>query len=767
MTTIFSLDSYPEIKSACLLFEDLSVFNDDLSLKNTHRFYDDRKDSTYIGENPVTQLNFNSETSVLKSLGLKLDDKSESLFIVPDHLDSLRMRDILDINKDDKYIYKSAYYYWSYISQLQYLIPVKKPIIFLDLNQFNLEKYTYVELIEKEKNLYPIPVLDKVNKIPLDIKINNDYRIYDRVIENISSKILEDYNKDIKSLEELTKYLKKIKLFQHNLTEPLFIEINYEDEIYYKLIQLNIDEIRNVVYPEIAPIIENIKNVVQSQPDYHFIVVSEFSTMQWFRDAFNQQNLVVPDTSKNEFTKIWQEKQDTELSLYGQYLDRIEFKFIKDNEPVWLKIADEKIYYEGDTETHTEIAKLDGDKSTFILKNNDVSLPIKINGEEYRKKDIPQAYYIDYPLEENNNTQDLKPIEIQIELKFLIGNVPKVVVRNLENNSILENIKMADINQSQENCIPLEKIKSRRNQELQNPVRCQEIEKALHEYNFVPFNFVNLEIFLSQIHQSMEIRTRIYRQIHQVRGGNSDLLVNINPNHSLREAFNCNLIVSICDLIRRYGLNHIVIPAGQNGREFFENISENLRDWILLIGKTYRFLPINILDGFFELTFINRIKENRLIGIQIFHFLARLAREKKYQLTYFSFFNFSYQIQEYLWGYGRILLWYSEYDYCESELNYCLHFFMLLEHLNLQDLDNKPYLKDAFLCLIYMLTFREKNEKFCHNNSQEYILAQQVIAKYQDQDIRNSALGEKSLVEYFKEYLEGTSSGENNLLNAD
>ena len=764
MTTIFSLESYPEINSACLLFEDISVFNDDLSLKNTHRFYDERKDSTFVEENPVTQLNFNSETSVLKSLGLKLDDKSESLFIVPDYLDSLRMRDILDVNKDDKYIYKSAYYYWSYISQLQHLIPVKKPIIFLDLNQFNLEKYTYVELIENEKNLYPIPVLDKVNKIPLDIKINNDYRIYDRVIENIASKILEDYNKDIKSLEELTKYLKKIKLFQHNLTEPLFIEINYEDKIYYKLIQLNIDEIRNVVYPEIAPIIENIKNVVQSQPDYYFIVVSEFSTMQWFRDAFNQQNLVVPDTSKNEFTKIWQEKQDTELSLYGQYLDRIEFKFMKDNEPVWLKIADEKIYYEGDTETHTEIAKLDGDKSTFILKNNDVSLPIKINGEEYRKKDIPQAYYIDYPLEENNNTQDLKPIEIQIELKFLIGNVPKVVVRNLENNSILENIKMADIKTSQENCIPLEKIKSRRNQELQNPVRCQEIEKALSKFNSVSFDFENdVEVF-KQVQQSMETRDVINIQINKKFGGKTDLLLNINPDHPLQKILNCNLIENICELIFRYGSNVINIPGPQRGEEYTQH-RQRLIKWIVLIGKTYSFLPTNIIERFYEPNFIDQGRGR--IGNEFFLFLARLARDKCFQIAYFNLFMQCYKLQGYLWGYARILLWYSDYDYGELELNYSLHFFRLLNYLYQYDLDNSTNLQDVFLCLIYMLTFREKNKKFCHNNSPEYKLAQRVIAKYQDQDIRNSALGEKSLVEYFKEYLEGTSSGENNLLNAD
>ena len=162
------------------------------------------------------------------------------------------------------------------------------------------------------------------------------------------------------------------------------------------------------------------------------------------------------------------------------------------------------------------------------------------------------------------------------------------------------------------------------------------------------------------------------------------------------------------------------------------------------------------------------------IGSQYYTFLAKTACERNLQIAYFQIFNLTlnnskpcYQIDNYLWGYSRILLWYSEFyhQYETSELDYLRHFKSIANHLLSSKIvakKNKPtrYQQDAFLALIYLLTFREADSQFCTTESREYQLAEKVIEKYQKSLVYLKAVRDRSLNECFEELLNGNSSQE-------
>ena len=77
---------------------------------------------------------------------------------------------------------------------------------------------------------------------------------------------------------------------------------------------------------------------------------------------------------------------------------------------------------------------------------------------------------------------------------------------------------------------------------------------------------------------------------------------------------------------------------------------------------------------------------------------------------------------------------------------------------------NKEYLKNAFLSLIFLLTFREAylpaDLKFCPPKSKEYQLAEQVLNKYRKHPVHLNFFEKKSLNECFEELLKGNGSQE-------
>ncbi len=249
-----------------------------------------------------------------------------------------------------------------------------------------------------------------------------------------------------------------------------------------------------------------------------------------------------------------------------------------------------------------------------------------------------------------------------------------------------------------------------------------------------------------------------------------DLFVYVDPNHSCLAALNNNLNKfsnsGVFKLIEKYCNNEIVVHQSQKG-----DANKVINDILNLVGKTYLLSELYLPNFFLSKQFIKNAV--RVIGIQYFSFLAKVAFKKNYQATYFQIFslNFSknnkpcYQIKDYLWGYSRILLWYSEYyyQYKNNELDYLKHFKYIINYL----LDSKmvagsvqsrAYQQDAFLALIYLLTFREADSHFCTKDSEEYQLAARVIEKYKQSLVHLQAFRERSLNECFEELLKGNSS---------
>ena len=111
------------------------------------------------------------------------------------------------------------------------------------------------------------------------------------------------------------------------------------------------------------------------------------------------------------------------------------------------------------------------------------------------------------------------------------------------------------------------------------------------------------------------------------------------------------------------------------------------------------------------------------------------------------------------------MLWYSEFynHYQKNEFFYLNHFRLIAEYLCSDSIiagnnQSKEYQKNAFLSLIYLLTFREIDSQFCTPKSEEYKLAEQVVNKYKKSPVNLNIIPDKPLNEYFEELLKSKSS---------
>lgn len=158
--------------------------------------------------------------------------------------------------------------------------------------------------------------------------------------------------------------------------------------------------------------------------------------------------------------------------------------------------------------------------------------------------------------------------------------------------------------------------------------------------------------------------------------------------------------------------------------------------------------------------------------------LTRIAITENLQRLYFDYFfqqhenQAAYKLDNYLWGYWRILRWYADFKQLHQWLDYKQHFKLILGYLA-QTPENKikgHYKINAFASLIYLLTFREFDSEFCQPNSEEIKLAQQVIERFQnDTSIKIRQVSDtKFLNVYFAELVAGiaTESDMVNLLSA-
>ena len=225
---------------------------------------------------------------------------------------------------------------------------------------------------------------------------------------------------------------------------------------------------------------------------------------------------------------------------------------------------------------------------------------------------------------------------------------------------------------------------------------------------------------------------------------------------------------------------------------------------IIFTGKTYEFSQYLLPDSLFQLQFsiVNQIKHHNL-GNEYLQCLARVAVKEELQSKYFNWFNSQYKLEtsQYLWGYGRILLWYYNFEsadnsqYGSDKITYIpinpvetrnfasLHvcytpqqpltepywhnvkyrdnFTAIMEYLLSKNPNNfkYQYKQNAFLSLLYLLTFRANDKVFCQHGSNEMRMAERVINHFRDDRIILKQVSqEKSLNNFFQEMIEGTAT---------
>ncbi len=241
---------------------------------------------------------------------------------------------------------------------------------------------------------------------------------------------------------------------------------------------------------------------------------------------------------------------------------------------------------------------------------------------------------------------------------------------------------------------------------------------------------------------------------------------------------------------------------------------------IIFIGKSYEFSQYLLPDSLFQLQFsiVNQIRHHNL-GNEYLQCLARVAVKEELQSKYLNWFNSQYKLEtsQYLWGYGRILLWYYKFEsadnsqygsdkityipinpvetrnlsqrragveefeatgvaslhvcytpqkpdtepYWHNSVKYRDHFTAILEYLLSKNPNNfkYQYKQNAFLSLLYLLTFRANDKVFCQHGSNEMRMAERVINHFRDDRIILKQVSqEKPLNNFFQEMIEGTAT---------
>ena len=766
MTRLFNLESYSELCTHANLYE--TEIQNALAYKSfldKYRKHGYRSDSFYLEE-----LTIKDKLIPLKHLGVNLSQEGDRLYVVGDRINSLSLRNFLKAG--EKYLYRSVYHYWNYQQQIANNLDLNKSIVFIDLNGLSDEPYCSLEFKQSSNSPYPIPIIDNRGeassdfKLPLNIKEihHNIYRDLAHQILACNFPQLATNNNTVKHLKS---YLQKIEVFKLAQSQSksanfsLIVEILKRGKIYYKSISLDISLLEQVVINKID--IRAISQFDKKYPEYLFCLISDYNFLPKFREALNSNNIFTPKNYSAKFPKIWEETQQQNFPLFGQYLDKIKFQIQKNGETQWIEVLSteeqEHIYYEGEPQTRRFIARIqETGQEYFKLSYPDTVLPIQINDRDYCVNGITQEYQILHPLSELEASRE----ELRVRIEFIVklGSVPELKVTDRENKyKIKAQLRDRKIIRLLDR-IPLETVLKHRCQKncfIPNPEQLQQFYEALS-----PIQNIN------NFHEAMNFKLNIeraYNVIHKTNN-NTDLFLDLHPDYLLDE-----LLKTPVNSLNNSGLLNEVKKYIKGSYNFRGNegikAKEFIKKVIMFFGKTYKLSESLTLKPFFEPRFI-KLAYQKVKG-EYFLFLSRIALTKEFQLAYFRLFDNTfvtnqplYQLEKYLWGYSRILLCYFEFD-CQNDINFQEHFSSILHYLETEENLFTGYKQNAFLSLIYLLTFRDTslNYEFCPPNSNEYNLAKNVLKKYSDRGefVKLKAVSQdKSLNKCFEELLKGNSS---------
>jgi len=710
----------------------------------------------------------------------------ERLYIVSDTLDLLTLSMSNIIGSRDGYLYASAYHYWNHyreIYEYQAGSQSDKPLVFVDLDSFDLSILIPVSFQEQENTHHLIPILDTRNRIPFSNKYDCQ-GIYNQICSQISEIFLGQFpelSNNPETISHLSNYLQRINFFkmvQSHIDEEsisLIIEIYHNQEIFYKRITVSILDIAEVVYRQInlAPL----NQIAHQYSQYQFVLVGQYNIFERLRPQVSDQDLsrfMVLNPNIQNFSNLWIDKNEQGFPLFGIYLDRIEFAIAIDNQEVWIQLSDERdaISFEG---RETVLVGSIPDRNQYFMRipngTRIAKLPIRVNDSDYCINGIPQDYRIEIQNYEDN--ENIQEILVQINFRLQPGSFPKLIVRDLDNQYIIQPSLVDRHSESTlYSYIPPENINQNRQQRSLSQIGRLTVN---HRFQDLPSYLNTIATGLGQYRNQYSELSDSFKNAYQCLSQQPDLLqfVDISshdPNVTLlaQQLENAQLhrminlisdVFSACDRHRRR-LNN------------YEKEKDLLRSLIIFTGKLYRFSQYIcsqnlLLERLFSLPRLRYLYTNYDNGLsnEYLQCFSRIAVSQELQDRYFMLFDSMYNLEnsQYLWGYGRILLWYYNFDFAVASisLNYQEHFIKILNYLlsrNYQDLDPQ-YKQNAFLSLIYLLTFRAHNNNFCQTGSEEIALAQAVIDHFQsDRIILQTISRERSLNDYFQELIEGCST---------
>ncbi len=683
----------------------------------------------------------------------------ERLLIVSDTIDlmTLSMSNLLD--ERDGYLYRSAYHYWNHYSELAGLT---KPLVIIDLDSCNCSHLIPLEL--KEDEPYKFPILNTQEKIGFNLK-DNLLEIYPKICQSIAEQILKENFPPIldrqKTVPHLANYLQKTFFFRHIKQEvnlDYLIEILHDNQIFYKQISLSIDRIKKIVNSSIN--LDNIKQLAKDNPKYQFVIASQYPSLCLLEHL--PPNLIFINPNNHEFSRIWEEKIKLGFPLFGIYLDKIEFAVLmKDDNDTesqqWIELIEEEnaISYEGEPKNFQARIPERNQEKFSINSSPPATLPIRVNGEDYCKNGVPQ----DFKIQITNPEAGIEKVEIKIQFHLQPGSLPKLQVTDVEGKYNIT-AKLSDRPKVFYSYLPIHKINSHRQEQS-----LKQIERVTNNFNLNKYlavltrisilldnNYNNYENLLDHLKDAVSLITK--------DKNNFDFLLYVDVNHS-----NNSIQKIKGNLDRINKIFTIVIDILTESRSInVNNLNKLLNQIFIFIGKNYKLTQNLPVKTIFELSLINEA-QGKMSRTEYFYCLARIAINKELQEIYFSWFKDYYTDHAYLWGYGRILLWYYNFEETSNLLDigscYQTNFILILDYLLEQKIKelNSNYKQNAFLTLLYSLTFRAKYPTFCQDDSLERIKANNVLKRFTNEQIRlNQVSKEKSLNQLFKEMLEGKAT---------
>ena len=680
-----------------------------------------------------------------------------------------------------------------------------------DLDNFTPSQITPLTF-ENRNAPYPIPIIDTRSPKQYDsLKLSQPYeKIYNSICLAIANKILQDLNIDTNNRLEVANYIKKINLLQNTeftSSEDISSILEIDGRFYsYNLSQANLEDI---IFRRL-PILE-LNRVINENPNYNFVLFSSYAKLSGIKTALKQQfqnTLFAPNLNiKSDFLEIWQQETVRNFPLFGQHLDRISFSVRrssenKSSENIEICLPDE-ICYEGEKEAivYGEYPKDGKLEQNFSLKTKDVTLPFRINDKPFfinnetdveSETGIEQIYKI-----ENQYFNETPNLDIRIRFRLQPGLAPKLEI--LDNYKRIIDSKLIDFQKlvvqnldelgfiSKQEIFTFRKIKSQRftdvlkTQTIQIPIALSDFT---HEMNNSIANIISIDTIehLNSVSRSFLNLIQNYSYSYSENKSKNGLEVYVidskDKNKNL-ENFTQNyknLDKRVKEFLETIKFNGITKQSSisQSCRNIYSNIFQ-------ILGKSFVFsesLNLDFLYDSDQIYYGNLLtKDNRFIYSIHLHNIARMACTNERRKGFWNLFNLRskyhqkefYKVDDYIWGYARILLWYANFEDDRLLLEiFSQHFTQILCHcltLNISSdreySSNRKYLTDALIALIYLLTFREIDSQFVERGSLAYNQSKKLCEKLMHTKIKSQKANLKiPLNQFFEQLLDGSATQE-------